>query len=85
MKGWARQKRLPLAVKPADRQNKKNKSILKIKIQFDISVFLSYGYKLMSQDSREKFGVKTQISMWGGGGGGRGEVGGWREKRERIC
>ena len=32
----------------------------------------------MSQDSREKFGVKSQISI-GGGGGGR------REKRERIC
>ena len=34
----------------------------------------------MSQDSREKFGVKTQISIgaWGGGGGGG-------EKRERIC
>ena len=35
----------------------------------------------MSQDSREKFGVKTQISIGGdvGGGGRR------REKRERIC
>ena len=35
----------------------------------------------MSQDSREKFGVKSQISIGGavGGGGGR------REKRERIC
>ena len=32
----------------------------------------------MSQDSREKFGVKSQISI-GGGDGGR------REKRERIC
>ena len=32
----------------------------------------------MSQDSREKFGVKSQISI-GRGGGGR------REKRERIC
>ena len=32
----------------------------------------------MSQDSREKFGVKSQISI-GGGGGGR------REKREKIC
>ena len=30
----------------------------------------------MSQDSREKFGVKSQ---WGGGGGRR------RGKRERIC
>ena len=26
----------------------------------------------MSQDSREKFGVKTQISIGGGGGGGGG-------------
>ena len=34
----------------------------------------------MSQDSREKFGVKSQISNGGAGGGGRG-----REKRERIC
>ena len=34
----------------------------------------------MSQDSREKFGVKSQISIGGGGGGGR-----RREKRERIC
>ena len=32
----------------------------------------------MSQDSREKFGVKSQISI-GGGGGGR------REEREKIC
>ena len=32
----------------------------------------------MSQESREKFGVKSQISI-GGGGGGR------REKREMIC
>ena len=36
----------------------------------------------MSQDSREKFGVKTQISIGGGGGGGGGGRG---EKRERIC
>ena len=27
----------------------------------------------MSQDSREKFGVKSQISIGGGGGGGGGE------------
>ena len=33
----------------------------------------------MSQDSREKFGVKSQISIGGGGGVRR------REKRERIC
>ena len=32
----------------------------------------------MSQDSREKFGVKTQISIGGGGGGGR------REKRKDM-
>ena len=32
----------------------------------------------MSQDSREKFGVKSQISIGGGGGG-------WTEKREQIC
>ena len=34
----------------------------------------------MSQDSREKFGVKSQMRGGGGGGGG-----GRREKRERIC
>ena len=34
----------------------------------------------MSQDSREKFGVKSQISIgWGGGGGGEGEG----EKRKK--
>ena len=32
----------------------------------------------MFQDSREKFGVKSQMR---GGGGGRGR----REKRERVC
>ena len=32
----------------------------------------------MSQDSREKFSVKSQISI-GGGGGGRGE----KERKER--
>ena len=37
----------------------------------------------MSQDSREKFGVKTQISIGGGGGGG-GRGARRREKRERI-
>ena len=36
----------------------------------------------MSQDSREKFGVKTQISIGGGGGGGGG---GGARRRERIC
>ena len=36
----------------------------------------------MSQDSREKFGVKSQM-RGGGGGGGKGR--GRREKRERIC
>ena len=35
----------------------------------------------MSQDSREKFGVKSQISNGGAGGW----EGGGREKRERIC
>ena len=34
----------------------------------------------MSQDSREKFGVKSQISIGGGAGGER-----RREKRDRIC
>ena len=33
----------------------------------------------MSQDSREKFGVKSQMPGRGGGGGRR------REKSERIC
>ena len=37
----------------------------------------------MSQDSREKFGVKSQLSI-GGAGGGAGEER-RREKRERIC
>ena len=32
----------------------------------------------MSQDSREKFGMKSQISIGGGGGGGGGG-----EKREK--
>ena len=36
----------------------------------------------MSQGSREKFDVKSQISIGGGGGGGGGRR---REKRERIC
>ena len=38
----------------------------------------------MSQGSREKFDVKSQISIGGGGGGG-GVGGRRREKRERIC
>ena len=38
----------------------------------------------MSQDSREKFGVKSQM-RGGGGGGGGGEGRGRTEKRERIC
>ena len=38
----------------------------------------------MSQDSREKFGVKSQMRGGGGGGGGGGGRG-RREKRERIC
>ena len=37
----------------------------------------------MSQESREKFGVKSQ--MRGGGGWGGGGGGGRKEKRERIC
>ena len=36
----------------------------------------------MSQDSWEKFGVKSQMRGGGGGGGGGGGEG---EKRERIC
>ena len=35
----------------------------------------------MSQDSREKFGVKSQISIGGAVVGGERR----REKRERIC
>ena len=35
-------------------------------------------YKLLSQDSREKFGVKSQMR-----GGGGGKVGGEGEKREK--
>ena len=34
----------------------------------------------MSQDSREKFGVKSQMRGWGGGGGG-GKKGWARQKR----
>ena len=64
-----------LGGQPADRQIRK-KSILKIQNLYNlICVSLSYGYKLMSQDSREKFGMKSQISIGGGGGGG--------EKREK--
>ena len=37
----------------------------------------------MSQDSREKLGVKRQTSIGGGGGGGGG--GGEGDKRENIC
>ena len=39
----------------------------------------------MSQDSRENFGVKTQISIGGGGGGGRsGGCGvGEKERKEK--
>ena len=41
----------------------------------------------MSRDSREKFGVKSQISIGGAavGGGGGGRRREKREKRERIC
>ena len=35
----------------------------------------------LNQDSREKFGVKSQMRGGGGGGGALGK----REKRERIC
>ena len=39
----------------------------------------------MSQDSREKFGVKTQISIDGGrGGGGGGEGGEARKERKDM-
>ena len=37
----------------------------------------------MSQDRREKFGVKSQISIGGGGGRGGGEGVGEGEKREK--
>ena len=37
----------------------------------------------MSQDSREKFGVKSQISIGGCGGGERGGGGGGRGGEER--
>ena len=53
--------------------------MLKIKYNL-ISVFLSYGYKLMSQDSRETFGVRTQISIGGGGG----VEGGTRKERKDM-
>ena len=36
----------------------------------------------MSQDSREKFGVKSQMPGGGGGGGGGGEGAG-KERKER--
>ena len=35
----------------------------------------------MSQDSREKFGVKSQISIGGGGGGGEKREKGYVESR----
>ena len=66
-----------MAVKPADRQIRKRKVHLRFKYNL-ICIFHSHGYKLMSQDSREKFGVKSQ--MRGGGGGGGGDEG---EKREK--
>ena len=37
----------------------------------------------MSQDSREKFGVRARSAL--AGGWGEGEGGRRREKRERIC
>ena len=39
----------------------------------------------MSQNSREKFGVKSKISIGGGGRGGGGGGGRRRQKREMIC
>ena len=38
----------------------------------------------MSQDSRENFGVKTQLSI-GMGREGEGKTGAWGRKREKIC
>ena len=60
-----------------DRQIRKRKVHERYKYNL-ICSFHSHGYKLMSQDSREKFGVKSQM-----GGGGRGEEGGGGEKREK--
>ena len=37
----------------------------------------------MSQDSREKFGVKSQISIGGGGGGGEKKEKGYVESRTK--
>ena len=37
----------------------------------------------MSQDSREKFGVKSQISIGGGGGGGEKREKGYVESRTK--
>ena len=37
----------------------------------------------MSQDSREKFGVKSQISIGGGGGGGEKREKGYVESRRK--
>ena len=73
MKGCARQKRLLFAVKPADRQIRKRKVHETYKYNL-ICIFQSHGYKLMSQDSREKFGVKSQ--MRGGEAAGK-------ERKER--
>ena len=49
--------------------NEKKKSTLRYKYNL-ICIFLSYGYELMSQDSRENFGVKSQMPPGGGRGGG---------------
>ena len=60
--------------------NKKKKSILKIQIQFDM-FSLSYEYKLMSQDSREKFGVRSALA--GAVGGGQKREKGYVESRTK--
>ena len=48
-----------------------------------ICIFHSHGYKLMSQDSREKFGVKSQMRGRGGGGEGEKEEKGYVESRTK--
>ena len=77
MKGWGSQKRLFLGGQTGGSANRTKKSTLKILIHKLICVFLSYGYRLMSQDSWENFGVKTPISIGGWRGGGGGGGGGW--------
>ena len=62
--------------------NKKKKSTLKIQNNL-ICIFRSYGYKLMSQDSREKFGLKSQISIGGVVRGGEKREKGYVESRKK--